>query len=55
MEVGNDLLGKVPKENTKRLERMQEALMTQAWGRLSFSKGPGCRGGKNTINAAMGG
>jgi hypothetical protein len=55
LKIEDEALKKALKENKKRLQRMQEALMTVARGNLSFSKVPAFRGGKNKINAVMAG
>jgi hypothetical protein len=55
LKIEDEVLKKALKENKKRLQRMQEALMTVARGNLSFSKVPAFRGGKNKINAVMAG
>ena len=55
LKIEDEALKKALKENKKRLQRMQEALMTVAQGNLSFSKVPAFRGGKNKINAVMAG
>jgi hypothetical protein len=53
LKIDDEALSKALVENKKRLQRMQEALMTAARGNLSFSKVPVFRGGKNKINAVM--
>jgi phosphopantetheine adenylyltransferase len=53
LRIEDETLKKALKENKKRLQRMQEALMTVARGNLSFSKVPAFRGCKNRINAMM--
>jgi hypothetical protein len=55
LKIEDEALKLALKKNKKRLQLMQEALMTLAQGNLSFSKVPTFRGGKNTINAVMAG
>lgn len=53
LKIDDEALRNALKENKKRLQLMQETLMTVARGNLSFSKVPAFRGGKNRINAMM--
>jgi hypothetical protein len=55
LKIEDEALKKALKENKKRLQHMQEALMTVARRNLSFSKVPAFRGGKNKINVVMAG
>ena len=53
LKIEDEALKKSLKENKKRLQRLQEALMTVAQGNLSFSKVPAFRGGKNRVSAVL--
>ena len=55
LKIEDEALKNSLKENKKRLQRMQEALMTVAKGNLSFSRVPIFRGGKSKINAVLAG